>query len=147
MNVLSLFPPKTFPASSSPDFLQICQAIIEGSLNKLKLELRPLATVCKYVVPEGYPESPVKEQVIDVSGVDENKVRIYYAAVDQRPDGLYLIGSRAVALVGLHADLFEAEKLVETEIKKITGPVFHRADIGTKELVDKRVEMMKQLRN
>jgi len=147
MNVLSLFPPKTFPASSSPDFLQICQAIIEGSLNKLKLELRPLATVCKYVVPEGYPESPVKEQVIDVSGVDENKVRIYYAAVDQRPDGLYLTGSRAVALVGLHADLFEAEKLVETEIKKITGPVFHRADIGTKELVDKRVEMMKQLRN
>src|SRR3989344_480305 len=147
MNVLSLFPPKTFPASSSPDFLQICQAIIEGSLNKLKLELRPLATVCKYVVPEGYPESPVKEQVIDVSGVDENKVRIYYAAVDQRPDGLYLTGSRAVALVGLHADLFEAEKLVEIEIKKITGPVFHRADIGTKELVDKRVEMMKQLRN
>ena len=146
MNILSLFPPKTFPPSGSADFLEICLAIIGGHLDKLKLELQPLATVCKYAVPEGYPESPVKEEIVDVSGVDSTKVNVYYAAVDQRPDGLYLTGSRAIALVGLHPDLSEAERLVEEEIQKIKGPVFHREDIGTRKLVEKRVELMKKLR-
>ena len=80
------------------------------------------------------------------SGVDSTKVNVYYAAVDQRPDGLYLTGSRAIALVGLHPDLSEAERLVEEEIQKIKGPVFHREDIGTRKLVEKRVELMKKLR-
>jgi fusion protein PurCD len=142
MNVLSLFPLKTFPENESADFLQICQAIISGQLDRLKVNFQPKATVCKYVVPEGYPDSPVKDQPIDVSGVDEKKVRLYYAAVDQREDGLYLTGSRAIALVALHEDLYEAEKIVEAEIKKIKGPVFHRADIGTRELIEKKVKMM-----
>lgn len=147
MNVLSLFPPRTFPENPAADFLQVCQAIIDGNLNNLKLDLQPVATVCKYVVPEGYPDQPVKDKVIDVSRVDQKKVKVFYAAIDQRLDGLYLTGSRAVALVGIHKDLFEAEKMVEEEIKKIKGPVFHRKDIGTRELVGKRVEMMKALRS
>lgn len=147
MNVLPLFPERIFPPASSADFLEICLAIINGSLDKVKLELKPFATVCKYAVPEGYPDNPVKDKVIDVSGVDKSKVKVYYAAVDQRADGLYLTGSRAVALVGLAKDIFSAEKIVETEIKKIKGPVFHRQDIGTKELINKRVEIMKALRS
>ncbi|MFA6304842.1 MAG: phosphoribosylamine--glycine ligase [Patescibacteria group bacterium] len=146
MNILSLFPDKTFPPSSSADFLQVCLGIINGTLDKIKLELKPLATVCKYAVPEGYPEHPIKDQKIDVSGVDQNKVKIFYAAVDQKEDGLYLTGSRAVAIVGRGEDLYQTEKMVETEIKKIIGPVFHRADIATKELIDKRIKMMKELR-
>jgi len=98
------------------------------------------------VVPEGYPDNPVKNQIINVSQADQSKVSIYYAAVDQKADGLHLTGSRAVAVVGKHADLYEAEKLVETEINKISGPVFHRQDIGTKELIEKRVEAVKELR-
>lgn len=146
MNVLPLFLPRTFPESKSADFLQVCQSIIDGNLNQLKPEFQKLATVCKYVVPEGYPDNPVKDQTINVSQVDKKKVKVFYAAVDQREGGLYLTGSRAVALVGRHQDLYEAEKIVETEIKKIKGPVFHREDIGTRELVEKRVGMLKELR-
>ncbi|MCX6785746.1 MAG: phosphoribosylamine--glycine ligase [Candidatus Komeilibacteria bacterium] len=146
MNVLALFSEKTFPPSGKADFLQVCLSVINGTLDKIKLELKPLATVVKYAVPEGYPENPIKDKIIDVSAIDKTKVKIFYAAVDQRPDGLYLTGSRAVAITGTAKDIFTAEKIVEEEIKKITGPVFHRADIGTKELVNKRVAMMAELR-
>ena len=129
------------------DFAEICQAVANGSLDKIKPEFYQLATVCKYAVPEGYPADPVKNQILDTSLVDKNKVAVYYAAVDQRADGLYLTGSRAVAIVAKHQDLFEAEKLAEEQICKIKGPVFHRPDIGTKSLIDKRVEMMKKIRS
>ncbi|MDP2586973.1 MAG: phosphoribosylamine--glycine ligase [Candidatus Komeilibacteria bacterium] len=147
MNVLSLFSERTFPANPAPDFLQVCQAIVNGTLNKVKMDLKKQATVVKYIVPEGYPESPVINQIIDVSKVDQAKVRLFYGSVDQKADGLYLGGSRALAVVATADDVDQAEKIVETEIKKITGPVFHREDIGTSELIEKRVKMMKELRS
>jgi len=128
------------------DFVKIGEAIIGGTLNKIKVEFEDLATVCKYVVPEGYPDAPVKDQKINTTKVDKNKVDVYYAAVDQKEDGLYLTGSRAVALVAKHQNLYEAEKIVEAEIKKIQGPVFHREDIGTRGLIEKRIKMMKDIR-
>jgi len=138
MNVLSVL--KT-------DFVDICQAVIGGNLNTIKPEFYKLATVCKYVVPLGYPDNPRCGVEIDVRSVDENKVDMFYAAVEQRENGLYMTGSRAVALVAKHHDLYEAEKIVEEEVKKIKGPVFHREDIGTRDLVEKRVEMMEELRS
>ena len=39
------------------DLVDICQAVINGTLDKLKVEFENQATVCKYVVPEGYPDS------------------------------------------------------------------------------------------
>lgn len=136
MNVLSVL---------KSDFIDICQAVIDGNLNTIKSEFYELATVCKYLVPAGYPDNPVRNVEIDVSRVDENKVDIFYAAVDQRENGLYMTGSRAVALIAKHENLYEAEKIVEEEVKKIKGQVFHRQDIGTKELIDKRVKMMGRL--
>ncbi len=129
------------------DFVDICEAVISGTLDKIIPEFEPVATVCKYVVPDGYPNNPVKDVKIDISLVDTNKVDIFYAAVDEQKNGLYLTGSRAIALVGRHQDLYEAEKIVEQEIQKIKGPIFHREDIGTRELIEKRVEMMKSIRS
>ncbi len=36
------------------DFVEICRHIIDGTLDQLKIEFEPKATVCKYVVPKGY---------------------------------------------------------------------------------------------
>jgi len=105
------------------DFVDICQAVIDGNLNTIKPEFHELATVCKYAVPVGYPDNPIRDVKIDVSQVDENKVDIFYAAVEQRENGLYMTGSRAVALVAKHENLYEAEKIVEVEVKKIKGRI------------------------
>ncbi|PIS05083.1 MAG: phosphoribosylamine--glycine ligase [Candidatus Buchananbacteria bacterium CG10_big_fil_rev_8_21_14_0_10_42_9] len=137
MNALSLI---------EGDFVKLCQDIINGSLDKSDINFKAEATVCKYIVPKGYPDNPVKNEKIDVSEVDQSKVKLFYAAVDAREDGLYLTGSRAIGVVATANTVSEAEKIVESEIKKITGPVFHRQDIGTKKLIDKRINIMKEIR-
>jgi phosphoribosylamine--glycine ligase len=127
------------------DFVDICEGIINKTLDQVEVEFEAKATVCKYVVPEGYPDNPLKGEKIEVGRVPEG-VKVYYASVDDREDGLYLSGSRAVAFVGIADNLEEAEKLAQSAVGAVKGPVFHRKDIGTKELVDARVEMMEGLR-
>lgn len=137
MNVLAIL---------ESDFVTLCQAIINGNLTQEHAKFTHQATVCKYAVPNGYPDNPIKNEKIDISDVT-NKDQLYFASVDQREDGLYEIGSRTVAVVGVGNAIYEAEQIAENEINKIKGPLFHRKDIGTRELIEKRVEMMKELKS
>lgn len=127
------------------DFVDICEAIISGDLADIDVEFENKATVCKYVVPEGYPDNPVKNEKIEIGEIPDG-VRVYFASVDSGDDGLYLCGSRAVAMVGIADDLKEAEKLAEMAARSVKGPVFHRPDIGTNSLIDERIKMMESLR-
>jgi len=136
MNVLPLL---------KSDFVAICEAQIAGTLNEVEVEWEKQATVCKYVVPEGYPDNPCKGDKIEVGEVPDG-VRAYYASVDEREDGLYLSGSRAIAFVGIAGTLAEAEKLAQSAVGSVTGPVFYREDIGTAELIQKRIDHMKEVR-
>ncbi|HJN56938.1 MAG: phosphoribosylamine--glycine ligase [Candidatus Woesearchaeota archaeon] len=120
----------------------ICQAIIAQDLGKLKIEFKKKATVCKYAVPEGYPDNPVKNEKIEIQS---SNAKIYYASVDKKQDGLYMTGSRAVAFLGIGDNLEEAEKIAEEAVSKVKGKVFHRKDIGTKELIGKKVEHIKRI--
>lgn len=127
------------------NFVDICEAVITGDLKNLKIEFDDKATVCKYIVPEGYPDNPVKDAKIEVGGIPSG-VKMYFASVDKRDDGLYLSSSRAIGLVGVADSLAEAESMAERACGAITGPVFHRKDIGTAGLIQKRVEMMEHIR-
>ncbi len=137
LNVLSLF---------KGDFITLCEGIISGNLDKVSFEFERKATVVKYVVPEGYPDAPKKGEKISVSEVPKG-VKMYYGSVDAREDGLYLSGSRAIGFVGMGESLAEAEQAAERAIATVKGPVFHRKDIGTSALIQKRVDHMKVLRN
>lgn len=126
------------------DFVMICNAIVNGTLNDITPKFFHKATVCKFAVPIGYPDNPLKNERIDVTEV-KNQDALYFMSVDMRPDGLYLLGSRAVAVIGIGDSIEEAEKRAEKEINLIQGPLFHREDIGTKELIQKRISMMKDI--
>lgn len=127
------------------DFGSICEAMIEGDLEGMNVEFEKKATVCKYIVPDGYPDKPVKGEKIEVGSIPES-VKTYYASVDQREDGLYLSGSRAIAFVGIADTISAASEMASSAIGSVSGPVFFRKDIGTKELIDKRIKMMEALR-
>ena len=127
------------------DFVDVCKAVIDGTLNKIKVDFKDEATVCKYAVPEGYPTNPVAGKKIDLSEVNKN-AKLYYASVEEKNNELYMSKSRAVAFVGISPSLEEAEVIAENAVSSVKGPVFHREDIGTQELVDKRIEHMKKLR-
>ncbi|MEK7528964.1 MAG: phosphoribosylamine--glycine ligase [Patescibacteria group bacterium] len=129
------------------DFVEICEAILAGRLHQLKIEYENKATVCKYVVPEGYPDKPKFGEKIEIDGSKiPDGVKMYYSSVDQRDDGLYLSASRAVAFVGIADTLPVAEQAAEQAVNAVKGPVFHRADIGTEGLIRKKISHMKQVR-
>lgn len=127
------------------DFVDLCQAIINEKLDEENIIFAHRAAVCKYAVPDGYPDNPVKNQVIDISNV-ENKDRLYYSGVNQENEILYETGSRTVAVVAVAGTIAEAEEIAEAEICRISGPLFHRADIGTEENIRTKISMMINLR-
>lgn len=137
MNALSLL---------ETDFVDVCQAIIDGTLDQLDIWFSNKATVCKYVVPEGYPTNARKGDKIEIGELPEG-VKHYLASVDQRENGLYMLGSRAIAFVGIADTIEEAEKLAQKGVEAVSGPVFYREDIGTPELIQTRIDMMKSLRS
>lgn len=127
------------------DFVEICLAMIKGKLTHDMVRFANLATVCKYVVPEGYPDHPVKDELVDVSQV-KNVEQLYLAAVDERAGALYATGSRTAAIVGVAKTIAEAEQLAEQDVQHIQGKLFHRPDIGTSDLIRQRVRQMSDLR-
>ena len=137
MNVLPLM---------ETDFIQVCNAIINQELHKIKIKFKNKATVCKYIVPEGYPDNPIKNRKIEIGKMPKN-AKIYYASVEQKGDGLYTTASRAIACLGIADNLEKAEKIAEQAANSIKGQVFHREDIGTKKLIEKRLRHMQQIKN
>lgn len=129
-------------------FTDICKRMAEGKLNGPVL-FNPLATVCKYVVPEGYGVKSIsgKPLVVDEKAVRKSGAVLYYANVDIVDGRLLTATSRSVGVVGMAADLETAEKNCEEALKHVKGEFLRvRHDIGKKELVQKRVDHMRELR-
>ncbi len=125
------------------DFVDVCLAMAAQKLHTIRVEFEHKATVCKYLCPEGYPHDPLKGEKISV---DENAdARFYYASVDKKDDGIYMTSSRAVAVVGIAEVLHEAERIAEEGCSHVKGRVFHRRDVGTQALIQKRVVHMNAL--
>ncbi|MBI2133130.1 phosphoribosylamine--glycine ligase [Candidatus Woesearchaeota archaeon] len=120
------------------NFVDVCNAVINSELHKI--EFRKLASVCKYVVPEGYPENP-RPGRIEVPA--SAPALTFYAAVDEKADGIYATKSRAVGFVGMAPGIEEAERIAEQAASRVKGFVFHRKDIGTRALLQKRIAHMK----
>ena len=136
MNVLSIL---------ESDFIEICTGIADGGLNQVDVQFKNKATVCKYAVPEGYPDNPVKGELVDLSNII-NPDSLFYASVNVQNGKLIESGSRTIAVVGIADSISSAEQIAEKEVSAIGGPLFHRADIGTDALVQKRVAQMGLLR-
>ena len=127
-------------------FAEVCRAAAEGRLSGLKAEFERKATVCKYVVPEGYPENP-QTGAITVPSYEKDGIRalVYYGSVEQKNGTIHTTKSRSVAFVGIADTIEEAEKTAEEGASKVKGKVYHRKDIGTKQLLQKRTEHMKMV--
>lgn len=136
LNVLSIL---------ESDFVGICQSQVNGHLDEDEVRFAKKATVCKYTVPEGYPDSPKKNFVVNFSKITCQN-HLYLASVNQVNEQIIAVGSRTAAYVGIADSIFAAEKKAEHEISLIEGPLFHRQDIGTKPLIRQRIEQMLRIR-
>ena len=140
MNVLPLL---------ETDFIEICKSMLDGNLNNTKMQMKKKSTVCKYVVPEGYG---VRSMIGEKVTVDENNIKntgsqLFYASVNKDNDYVLTTSSRSLAVVGIADKLEKAENICEQALQYVKGDhIFIRHDIGTPELIEKRITHMKQLR-
>lgn len=126
------------------DIIDLAEHITRGSLNRLDVDFKRKASVCKYLVPEGYPEHPVADSKITITPPE--KALLFYSSVYEKDGSIYTTTSRAVAVVGLADSIAEAEKIAQQAITGVSGRLYHRRDIGTLELIQQRVKHMRQLR-
>ncbi|MDK2916098.1 MAG: phosphoribosylamine---glycine ligase [Euryarchaeota archaeon] len=134
MNVLSLL---------SSDFAAIVGHVIDGNLAPSHVRFEKKATVCKYLVPEGYPDAPRANEPLTLG--DYGDALLYYANVEERNGTLHTLTSRTLAFVGKGETLEEAEAIAEKAASSVSGRVFHRRDIGTPELLEKRCRHMREI--
>jgi phosphoribosylamine--glycine ligase len=135
MNVLTLL---------CSDFGKVVTGITEGTLSASNVAFEKAATVCKYLVPEGYPAAALSGKPL-VTGEKGNAI-LYYANVEERDGKLYTLTSRTLAFVGKADTLHEAEQIAEKAASAVQGMIYHRSDIGTQTLLDRRIAHMKELR-
>jgi phosphoribosylamine--glycine ligase len=129
------------------DFVAVCRGIVEQKLSDVRVEFARKASVCKYVVPDGYPDTPrVGDEVVLPSELPAG-VTMYLGAVDVKDGMLVATGSRTVGVVGVAETIADAENICENVVQEIPGRFFHRADIGTAALIAKRIEHMKMVRS
>jgi len=100
--------------------------IIEGRLRKPSF--RREATVCVYLVPEGYPEAPRKDQPITVGELAHSDP--YYASVYEEGGVVKTTGSRAIALLARGESVAKARERVYGDAPAVRGALFYRHDIA-----------------
>ena len=135
MNVLTLL---------ESDLAEIAWRCADGSLDPSAVSFEPAATVCKYLVPEGYPEAPGPSAPITLG--DYGPARLYYSNVEEHDGGLWTLRSRTLAFVGTGPTLAEAERVAERAASGVVGPVRYRRDIGTTALLEQRCAHMRAIR-
>ncbi len=128
------------------DFVELLRAARDGE--KLpELAFSEQATVCKYAVPEGYPTDPVAGAKITIDAESAGDASLFYASVDAKDDGIYTTTSRSFAVVGVAETIREAESIVENAFERTgTDGLRVRHDIGTDELLEKRIAHMNEIR-
>ena len=135
MNVLSLL---------TSDLAEIMVRITSGTLDLAHVTFEEKATVCKYLVPEGYPDAPHAGDVIHIR--DTNGASVYFANVEEHDGSLVTLTSRTLAFIGIGDTLDAAEHIAERAAASVTGLVRYRKDIGTDALLNQRIAHMRELR-
>ncbi|MFX1487958.1 MAG: phosphoribosylamine--glycine ligase [Promethearchaeota archaeon] len=130
------------------NFVDICWSIINGNLSN-DFEFEKKATVCKYLAPEGYPENPTRDEKIEIdkSKLEKTGAKYYYASVYREGNNIFTTTSRAMGILGIAPSLETAEKIAEEGVECIEGKLFHRKDVGTRKLLQKRIDHMNSLLN
>ena len=138
------------------DIIDIFQAIIEERLDKIKLEFTDEeAAVVKCVAPMGYPEKKgdAKWHPVQVYETDIRRkgCLLFWGSADLRDNGQVMTGgSRLLSLVATDHTLSGASVKVEKAANSIQLTdgwcLYHRSDLGTEQLLAKRIDMAERVR-
>jgi phosphoribosylamine--glycine ligase len=83
---------------------------------------------------------------VDAEAARRLGASVYYASVYEKDGKIYTSASRAVGVLGRAKSVEDAEKVAEMACGCVNGQVWHRSDIGTSDLIAKRIAHMRSLR-
>jgi len=129
------------------DFAEVCMGAATGSIPGGVMFAKK-ATVCKYVVPEGYGTKSLAGQPIEVDekAVAEEGAKLFWAAVDEKDGRILTTSSRSLGVVGIEDTLDRAEQVAEAALRHVRGRVYVRHDIGKKDVLARKVRRMEEIR-
>jgi phosphoribosylamine---glycine ligase len=133
------------------DYVSLLEGMATGTLAGREARFRAAATVVKYVVPKGYGQgSPAAGRPIEIDDFNIKRAggMVYMGNIEQKPyGGLETMTSRTVGVLGEGPTLDIANAVCEASLRHVHGKdLAVRHDIGTPELVARRVEHMNRLR-
>lgn len=129
------------------NILDIILNLLKG--NKQELFFEKQATVCKYIVPEGYPEKLYQNLEVDLDKEAIQKIkglRYYYSCGLDNSGKLNVGTERGIAFIAKAQTIDEANEKVEKAISHVEGKFHYRKDIGTKYSVDSKIANVNRLR-
>jgi phosphoribosylamine--glycine ligase len=83
---------------------------------------------------------------VDEDSIRQSGAKLFYASVDEKAGHLYTTTSRSLAIVGIAANLEDAESISEEALAFVAGSFYARRDIGKPEVIQKKVERMRRIR-
>jgi phosphoribosylamine--glycine ligase len=135
MNIMSLL---------DSDAGDLIEAMTTGRLDQVTISFAKQATVCIYLVPTGYPGDPQSNGKIVLP--ETSDALLYYANVRWENGHLSTGHSRSLAYVGVGETLENARISAISAASKVLGEVRFRTDIGTAEVLERRITHMKAVR-
>lgn len=100
--------------------------VVDGRLTRPPFEGR--ATVCVYLVPEGYPTNPRKDARVEIT--PPRRSELYFASVQEADGAIRTTSSRSIALLAKGRTVSEAREKVYSDMPCIRGELYYRKDIG-----------------
>ncbi len=117
------------------DLVDIVEAVLDGRLSKIRLDIDPRPTVCVVMSSGGYPGSYKKGKVI--SGLNkvekQDSVVVFHAGTALKNKKIVTAGGRVLGVTAIGNDLDEAIRKAYETVAMIKWPgSFYRTDIGAK---------------
>ena len=121
------------------DLPEACLAVLNGNAHRVKLDFDPRATVGVVLAAGGYPGDYAKGDAI--SGLDDDlpDTRVFHAGTALVGDTVVTSGGRVLCVVGVGANVREAQARAYARIDRIRWQDMHcRRDIGYRAIARER---------
>jgi phosphoribosylamine--glycine ligase len=117
------------------DLVEIFEAVVNGTLHKIKIDWDERPAVCVVMAEKGYPGTYQKGRVIE--GLDQVKglkdVVVFHAGTALKDQAVITNGGRVLGVTALGEDIPQAIKKAYRAVGKIRwGTEYFRTDIGRK---------------
>ncbi len=115
------------------DLYDIVEAVIDGELDKIKLDWKDGSAVCVVMASGGYPEKYEKGKEISGLGDVDGDVVVFHAGTALKDGKLVTSGGRVLGVTATGGDIAEARKKAYANVEKIKfDGAQYRTDIGIK---------------